>query len=136
MIFGNEEKSKVPRLPTLEEMRERFGLDQLKKKYENKNNIKFNDNQQNMEDVKKMKRELVGGQKNILGRVYPPCTCSVYKENFKGFPDKVKRTSKQQDFNTSGIKGKIPDPYEINRITSHREINSALKGNVRNILFN
>jgi hypothetical protein len=134
MIFGNEEKSKVPKLPTLEEMRERFGLDELKKKYENKGNVKFNNNQQNIEEVKKMKRELVGGQKNILNRVYPPCTSSVYKETFKGFPDKFKLAANKHD-NTSGVKGKIPDPYEINRVFSHRQINSALKGNVRNILF-
>lgn len=87
-----------------------------------------------MEEIRKMKRELVNGQKNLLKGVYADTNLSHYKETFRKQHDKYK-WNYQPDFFTSGVKGKIPDPYEMNRVKSHRHINSALKGTVKNILF-
>ncbi len=132
--FMVQTKVKPLHLPTTEELRERFGLDELKKKYMNKPPIKFNDNIENMNEIKKMKSELVNGQKNLLKGIYTDTVQSQYKESYKRLPDKYQWNYKH-DFYTSGVKGNMPDPYELKRLNSHRYINSALKGTVKNILF-
>lgn len=87
-----------------------------------------------MKEIKKMKGELVNGQKNLLKGVYADSNISHYKETFRRQHEKYK-WNYQPDFFTSGVKGKMPDPYEMKRINSNRNINSALKGTVKNILF-
>ena len=134
-VFIPPMNNKNTTVPTVEEMKERLGLQELKKKYELKEqNIKYNDNLQNQEEIIKMKKELVCGQKNLLKGIYADTFNSHYKETFKGMSEKFKIHFKP-DFYTSGVKGKLPDPYEQKRIASHRTINSALKQTVKNVLF-
>lgn len=132
--FMPEVTIKKNNIPTLEEMRNRMNLDEMKKALENRPPIVFNDIKQNNEETKHMKEALVRGKKNLLKGIYPNKNTTMYQEFFKGHDDKY-RLENKPDFYTSGIKGKIPDPYIIKKMNSQREIHSALKANIKNILF-
>ena len=114
-------------------MRERFNLNEAHKRIDEMKPIKYNDTLQKNEEVRQMKQALINGNKNILKGIFPESKSTTYMENFKGNKEKFKMDNKP-DFYTSGIKGKIPDPFELKRINTNREINLALKGRVKNIL--
>ena len=70
------------RVPTLEEMRTRLNLDNYKFSEKDDKTI-YNDNIQNMEEIKKRKQELINGNKNFLKGIYSGATSTNYQEVFK-----------------------------------------------------
>lgn len=132
--FQPEIKPKMNNVPTLESMRERLNLDELKKRLGDPTSISFNNIAQNSSESKLMKEALIKGSKNILKGIYPSTTNTIYQECFKG-SNNTYRLDNKTDFFTSGIKGQIPDPYEMKRMKNNREIHSALKSNVKNMLY-
>jgi len=119
--------------PTLDELREKFNLDERKRHL---NSIKpvYNDQLKNQEEIKAMKQALVNGNKNAFRGIFPDQKLSTYNEFYIERKDKHKIDNKP-DFYTSGIKGKIPDPYILRKMQSDREIKSALKSKVSSILL-
>lgn len=122
-------------MPTLDEMRERLNLDASKKRLENLKPIKYNDLIQANEDVKQMKQVLINGNKNMLKGIFPNTLSTTYLDLYKGQQDKKNNKFTKPDFYTSGIKGKVPDPYEMNRMNRNDYISEDLKNKVNGILL-
>lgn len=134
--FITDNKSKPLKILTTEELREKLGIDEMKKRLESKPPIIYNDNIKEFQEIERKKKELINGQKNLLKGIYPDTISTVYKESFKLRKNNLNTWENKPDFYTSGVKGKIPDPYEEKRSLGIRTINSALKGKVKNLLFN
>lgn len=128
-----EVKPKKNLNPTLDELREKFNLDERKRQLDS---IKpqYNDQLKNQEEIKAMKQALVNGNRNAFRGVFPDQKVSTYNEYFIERKNKYKNDYKP-DFYTSGIKGKIPDPYILKKMQSDREIKSALKSKISSILL-
>lgn len=111
-----------------------MNLDELKKKYEKEKPIIFNDNIKNRQEMERHKRELIDGKKNLLKGIYGDVNKSVYTEDYRAHPKKYPNII-QQDFRTSGIKGRIPEEYILNRHKQNMKINEDLQNRVRGITF-
>lgn len=121
--------------PTIEEMQAKLEMErQAIIDKERNSGITFNDQIQNQEEMKKRKKELVNGQKNLLKGIYAGNISSNYQDSYKGLPNKYPGTI-NADFHTSMIKGTIPDKYTLKEHAKQSEISEELKNNVRTMLF-
>ena len=118
---------------SIDEMRKILKIDELKEKFKEAPKIVYNDNIENFQFIKEKKQELVRGKKNLLKGIYGSTTSSVYQESFKGQPEKFKFYFKPDIF-TSGVKGKIPDPYITKRINQNTCISNELSFKVTGML--
>lgn len=121
-------------MPTLEELRAKMNLDELKKKYDRKEPVIFNDNLKNRQEMERHKRELIDGKKNLLKGIYGNINTSVYTESYKTHPKKYANTT-LPDFRTSGIKGRMPEEYILKRQIGSLRIGEDLQSKVREIAF-
>lgn len=131
-FFSDGKNPQIIQYPTVDELRKILKIDELKEKIANIPPIVFNDNLENMEFIEKKKQELVRGKKNLLKGIYGSTTTTVYQECFKGHPEKFKFYFKPDIF-TSGVKGKIPDPYMSLRMEKSTTINDELSKKVKEI---
>lgn len=126
-------EKKASQYPTTEELRKILKIDEMKEKLSKIPPITYNDNLENQEFILKKKQELVRGKKNLLKGIYGDTTTSIYQESFKGHPEKFKYYFKPDMF-TSGVKGKIPDPYMMTRVNGHFQIDDNLSKRVKSII--
>lgn len=138
-------KNKGNKLMTMEEMRNYLKIDELKNKlnknielYEKTKKQQEVSNMDHYNMLNKKKEELIRGNCNLLKGIYGNTNSSVYQENFKGHNEKFKiDLTKGKEFMmyTSGVKGKMPDPAEMNRINTDKyTISNTLKNNISSII--
>jgi hypothetical protein len=70
------------RTPTVEEMRARLNLDKNNLPQVD-NDFLYNNQIENLNEIKKRKQELVNGNKNLLKGIYVGATSSLYQDTFK-----------------------------------------------------
>jgi len=134
-------KDKIPEKPlTIEELRQRWNLDNLKK-YEIQA-PSSSEQISNREEIQRRKEELSRGTKGLITGIYNSSSITNYQEcykylilKFRFATNKYPSLSNQKEYR-SGVKGISPDPLTIARIHGGMEINDALKNTVKTIMFN
>lgn len=130
---NNVNKSRGHPYLTVEELRSLLKIDEMKKKLNELPPIEYNNQIDNFDFIEKKKKELIMGNKNILKGIFGNSNTTVYQENFKGQPEKFRYYFKPDIF-TSGVKGKIPDPYMMSIAKNKQSIDEPLSFKITNMI--
>jgi hypothetical protein len=94
----------------------------------------FNDNIKNMEEIKRMKEDLIQGNRYMLKGIYKFNPNSTYQDTYKAIPQKYK-FEYNPDFYSSCVKGVMPEPYTQKIRKEGGVLSQNLKNTIENIMF-